>query len=61
MLRRTPANEILRNKDGVIDQRSQQIDPAGKHRVDPNVRDGKSQKQPGQTPHEARKAADDAK
>lgn len=50
MAQKTPANEALRNKDDVIDQRSQQIDPAGKHRVDHNEIDGLSQKQPGRTP-----------
>ena len=45
-----PSNLALRHKGGVIDQRQQQIDPAGKHRVDPNARAAKrSQKQPGQS------------
>lgn len=60
MTPKTPANEVLRKKDGVLDQRSQQIDPAGKHRVDANERDGQSQKQPGQTKRDLRKAVDDA-
>ena len=41
MTDKTPANEALRIKDGVIDQRQQQIDPAGKHRDDPNANGGK--------------------
>lgn len=49
MTKKTPLNEALRIKDGVIDQRQQQIDPAGKHRVDQNATGAKrSQKQPGQ-------------
>jgi hypothetical protein len=44
-----PSNEALRRKGRVIDQRQQQIDPAGHHRADPNDAGGKrSQKQPGQ-------------
>ena len=31
----------------VIDQRQQQIDPAGKHRDDPNRRSDANRKQPG--------------
>lgn len=45
----TPSNEDMRNKGGVIGQRQQQIDPAGKRRYDPN--DSailRSQKQAGQ-------------
>lgn len=46
---KTSANEVLRRKHGAIDQRKQQIDPAGKHRVDQNaVGSNRSQKQPGQ-------------
>lgn len=48
MKEKLPANEALRRKDGVIDQRKQQIDPAGKHRVDQNEAAKRSQKQPGQ-------------
>ena len=55
-----PANEALRRKDGVIDQRQQQIDPAGKHRVDPNeVGPKRSQKQPGQDLHDPHEGDDD--
>ncbi len=43
-----PANERLRRKDGVIDQRKQQIDPAGKHRVDLNKTAKRAPKQAGQ-------------
>ncbi len=43
-----PANERLRHpKKGVIDQRQQQIDPAGRHRQDANARPGQNTKQPG--------------
>lgn len=31
----------------VIDQRQQQIDPAGKHRTDPDARGAENTKQPG--------------
>lgn len=55
-----PANEALRKKDGVIDQRKQQIDPAGKHRVDPNEATEGSQKQPGQDAHDRKKDDDNA-
>ncbi len=48
MKEKMPSNEALRTKDGVIDQRQQQIDPAGKHRVDPDEAARRSQKQPGQ-------------
>lgn len=56
-----PANEDLRKKGRVIDQRNQQIDPAGKHRVDVNERAKGSQKQPGQDRSDATKDADNAK
>lgn len=46
------SNEELRHKDNVIDQRQQQIDPAGHHRVDPNDAAKWSQKQPGQDPQD---------
>lgn len=43
-----PANEQLRRpRAGVIDQRQQQIDPAGEHRADPNARPDANRKQPG--------------
>ncbi len=48
MKEKMPSNEALRTKDGVIDQRQQQIDPAGKHRVDSDEAARRSQKQPGQ-------------
>ena len=41
---KTPSNEAMREKDGVIDQRQQQIDPAGKHRHSPNDTAKHSQK-----------------
>jgi hypothetical protein len=41
-------NQRLRQpKPGVIDQRQQQIDPAGKNRVDENLRPDSNRKQPG--------------
>ncbi len=44
----TPSNEDLRHTlPGVIDQRQQQIDPAGKQRTDPNARPDSNTKQPG--------------
>lgn len=55
---KTPSNEALRKKDGVIDQRQQQIDPAGKQRFDPNET-RRSQKQPGQDLRDPQKDADD--
>lgn len=48
MTEKLPSNEVLRNRNGLIDQRQQQIDPAGKQRVDPNEAAKRSQKQPGQ-------------
>jgi hypothetical protein len=43
-----PANERLRRPEpNVIDQRQQQIDPAGHHRTDPDARPDTNRKQPG--------------
>jgi hypothetical protein len=43
-----PANERLRRMEPrVIDQRQQQIDPAGRHREDPDARPDSNRKQPG--------------
>lgn len=43
-----PANEKLRRPEpNVIDQRQQQIDPAGQHRIDRDVRPDSNRKQPG--------------
>lgn len=43
-----PANEQLRRPGpNVIDQRQQQIDPAGRHRRDDNARPDTNRKQPG--------------
>jgi hypothetical protein len=43
-----PANERLRRpQPNVIDQRQQQIDPAGHHRTDPDARPDTNRKQPG--------------
>ena len=59
-MKKTPSNEALRKKDGVIDQRKQQIDPAGKHRVDQNEAAKRSQKQPGQDLRDPQGDASDA-
>ncbi len=56
-----PANEALRHQNGVIDQRQQQIDPAGKHRVDVNANAKRSQKQPGQDLRDPQKRRDNDK
>lgn len=43
-----PANEKMRRPGpNVIDQRQQQIDPAGRHREDPDARPDANRKQPG--------------
>lgn len=43
-----PANEKMRRPEpNVIDQRQQQIDPAGQHRKDPDARPDANRKQPG--------------
>jgi hypothetical protein len=47
----TPANERLRRPaPNVLDQRQQQIDPAGRHRRDPDARPDSNRKQPGGNP-----------
>lgn len=47
-------NEKLRHEGNTIDQRQQQIDPAGKHREKPDEPGPhRSQKQPGQDMTEA--------
>lgn len=44
----TPTNEKMRRPEPkVIDQRQQQIDPAGRHREDPDARPDRNRKQPG--------------
>lgn len=44
----SPANEVLRRPEAnVIDQRQQQIDPAGRHRTDVNAPASATMKQPG--------------
>lgn len=49
----TKTQDLRNPKPGVIDQRQQQIDPAGKHRVDRNARSDSNRKQPGGShPHE---------
>lgn len=48
-----PSNERLRRPGpNVIDQRQQQIDPAGHHRQDPDARPDSNRKQPGGSPEE---------
>lgn len=39
--------ELRQPEPNVIDQRQQQIDPAGKHRIDPDARPDGNTKQPG--------------
>ena len=57
-----PENEALRRKKNVIDQRQQQIDPAGRHREDPNDAGPKrAQKQVGQDMHNPQDGATDGK
>ena len=60
MQEKLPSNQAQRKEGGVIDQRQQQIDPAGKHRDDPNEAKRRSQKQPGQDLRETGKANGDA-
>ncbi len=60
MKEKMPSNEALRKKDGVLDQRNQQIDPAGMHRLDENEAAKRSQKQPGQDRRDPQGEADDA-
>lgn len=43
----TTTQDLRNPKPGVIDQRQQQIDPAGKHRVDRNAQSDSNRKQPG--------------
>lgn len=46
-----PSNEELRRREpGVIDQRQQQIDPAGRQRTDRDARPDANRKQPGGKP-----------
>lgn len=52
MKQKPPSTQALRHRNGVIDQRQQQIDPAGKYRVDPNDAAKWSQKQPGERLHD---------
>lgn len=43
-----PANDSMRRPEpNLIDQRQQQIDPAGQHRQDRNARPDANRKQPG--------------
>jgi hypothetical protein len=55
-----PANEELRRPaPNVIDQRQQQIDPAGHHRKDPDVRPDTNRKQPGGSSDDGRGREED--
>lgn len=60
MREKMPSKEALRTKDGAIDQRKQQIDPAGHHRIDVNEAAKRSQKQPGQDLLDPQKGDDNA-
>lgn len=42
-----PTDRLRQPQPGVIDQRQQQIDPAGRHRIDRDVRPDTNRKQPG--------------
>ncbi|MES2551202.1 MAG: hypothetical protein V4630_16140 [Pseudomonadota bacterium] len=55
-----PTNEKLRRPaPNVIDQRQQQIDPAGKHREDPDARPDENRKQPGGSIHDGKRIEKD--
>jgi hypothetical protein len=59
---RLPANEkIRRPQPNVIDQRQQQIDPAGQHRQDPNARPDANRKQPGGSVHDGKRRNEDTR
>ncbi len=56
-----PANEKLRHPEpNVIDQRQQQIDPAGRHRQDPDARPDENRKQPGGSIHDGKRTHEDS-
>lgn len=59
MTQKKPSDEASRKKDGLIEQRQQQVEPAGKNRVDANEAARRSQKQPGQDLRDPQKDADD--
>ena len=55
-----PANERLREPTAnVVDQRQQQIDPAGKHRENPDARPDANRKQPGGSIHDGQRTTTD--
>ena len=57
-----PSNDDLRRPvPGVIDQRQQQIDPAGRQRIDRDARPDANRKQPGGSPADADDAAADGR
>ena len=60
MVTKSPTTNDLRTKGNVIDQRQQQIDPAGKHRADPNDAAKGSQKQPGHPADDPKNGGRDA-
>lgn len=57
-----PATDRLRRPEpNVIDQRQQQIDPAGQHREDPDARPDSNRKQPGGSIGEGRRSHEEPK
>lgn len=61
--RDTRKSDTRVRKGGIIDQRQQQNDPAGRHRVDVNAPAKPSMKQPGgphPSPKEAQEPPDDS-
>lgn len=51
--------KLRRPEPNVIDQRQQQIDPAGRNRVDPNARPDENRKQPGGSVRDGRRITKD--
>ncbi len=60
MQEKSPSNEALLKKGGVIDQRQQKMHPAGKNRDDQNEAAKRSQKQPRRDLRDPQKGDDDA-
>lgn len=57
-----PANEALRRPaPNIIDQRQQQIDPAGQNRQDPDARPDANRKQPGGSVRDGRRHDEETK
>ena len=61
MYGKAPSSKELRAKGGIIDERQQGTDPAERHRVGPNNKAKRSQKQPGQDLTDPQKKGDDGK